>query len=222
VEDEVRSGQTAGLTSAARRRRAAGGIAAAVAAVLTAGGCGVQPTGVNVAQTEPFGAYSSSSPRSALPSQYPYTVSLFLFSSINKGGAMINRPVKTESGPADLLNQLAMLTADEALDQYTTYVPPGITIKQTQQAHMYYVFTPVYLKPLARQQLTCTLDQWWVQHPDPTGAIRPSTRLIFMFQNTQEDTGWQDCLDGIVQTGADSGPTVEPSAADFGKATPGN
>ena len=214
----MRSGQMAGLAGGARRRWAVGGV---VAALLAAGGCGVQPTGVNVAENEPLGAYSSSSPQSAQPSQYPYTVSLFLFSSINKGGgAMINRPVMTESGPADLLNQLAMLTADEKLDQYTTYVPAGITIKQTPQAHMYYVYTPVKLSPLAQQQLTCTLDQWWVQHPDPTGAIRPSTRLIF--QLTGEDTGWQDCLDGIVQTGADGASAAKSSAAEVGRATPGN
>ena len=200
-----------------------GGVAAvaALAAVLAAGGCGVQPTGVNVAENEPLGASSSSSPQSAQPSQYPYTVSLFLFSSINKGGgAMINRPVTAQSGPADLLNQLAMLTADEKLDQYTTYVPPGITIRPTPQAHMYIVTSPTKLGPLAQQQLTCTLDQWWIQHPDLTGAIRPTTRLIF--QNTGEDTGWQDCLDGIVQNGADDAPAVKPSAAAVtGRTTPG-
>jgi hypothetical protein len=224
VEDEARSGVTAGLTGGARRRRAVGGVAAvaaAVCAVLTAGGCGVQPTGVNVAQNEPLGTYPASSPQSAQPSQYPYTVSLFLFSSINKGGgAMINRPVTAESGPSDLLNQLAMLTADEKLDEYTTYVPAGITIKPTSQAHMYYVFSPIRLGPLAQQQLTCTLDQWWIQHPDSTGAIRPTTRLIF--QNTGEDTGWQDCLDGIVQTDADGAAAAKSSAAEVGKATPGN
>jgi hypothetical protein len=224
VTGEVRSEVTAGPAVGAPRRRTMGGVAAvaALAAVLAAGGCGVQPTGVNVAENEPLGASSSSSPQSAQPSQYPYTVSLFLFSSINKGGgAMINRPVTAQSGPADLLNQLAMLTADEKLDQYTTYVPAGITIKQTPQAHMYYVNSPIKLSPLAQQQLTCTLDQWWIQHPDPTGAIRPSTRLIF--QNTGEDTGWQDCLDGIVQNGPDEAPAAKPSAAVVtGRATPGN
>lgn len=196
----------------ARRRRAAIGVVAA-AAVLAAGGCGVQPSGVNIAQTEPFGEPSSSSAQAVPPTQYPYTVSLFLFSSINKGpGAMINRPVQTAPGVMDLPNQLARLTADESLDQYATYVPAGIVLKPTAQAHMYTVFSPTKLGPLAQQQLTCTFDQWWLQHPVP--AIRPTTRLVFV--NTGEDTGWQDCPDGIVPDGADSVTGAKPSASEVG------
>lgn len=206
---------------AVRHRWAVG--AAAGAAVLAVGGCGVQPTGVNVAQTEPFGGASSSSTQSESPAQHPYTVSLFLFSSVNKGpGTMINRPIENAPTTMDLPNQLAKLTTDESLDQYATYVPAGIVMKPiTQQAHMYVVYSPTKLGPLAQQQLWCTFDQWWIQHPDPNPSIHPATRLIFQFQNTTEDTGWQDCPDGIVTDNAGGVTAVKPSVPEASKAVAG-
>lgn len=220
VMDSVKNAVMDGANGGARRRWAVVG-AVAAGVVLAAGGCGVQPTGVHVAQTEPFGPSSSSSPQSAAPTQYPYTVSLFLFSIINKGpGAMINRPVQNALTATDLPNQLARLTTDEGLNQYTTYVPAGIVMKPTSQAHMYMVYSPIRLGPLAQQQLTCTFDQWWIQHPGPSPAIRPTTRLVFA--NTGEDTGWQDCPDGIVQNSADSATTAaaKPSASEAGGSVP--
>ena len=184
--------------------------AGAAAAVLAVGGCGVQPTGVNVARIDPFGASPPSSPQTASPSQYPYTVSLFLFSTINKGpGTMITRPVQNAPAPMSLPDELAILSADEQADQYTTYVPPGITLKPTQQAHEYFVYSPAPLGPLALQQLTCTFDQWWIQHPDPNPQIRATTRLIE--PSTGSDTQCQDCPEGVMQTNP-GGAAAKPTA----------
>lgn len=210
---ESRRGVTHDVSRGVRRRWAIS--AAASAAVLAVGGCGVQSTGVNVAQTEPIGASSSSIQQSESPTPYAYTVSLFLFSSINKGpGVMINRPVASVSGPMDLLAQLATLTADEKLDQYTTYVPAGITFKPTSQAHMYIVDSPSKLGGLALQQLTCTFDQWWIGHPDNQ---HPSTRLIVA--DTGEDTQWQDCPEGVVLSKPDSAGAAKPTASQSGGKT---
>jgi hypothetical protein len=201
-----------------RRGKAVAVAAAAVA--LFATGCGVQPTGVNIAQTEPFGESPSSSPQSVSPSQYPYTVSVFLISSINKGpGTMINRPVATAPSLADLPNQLAQLSADEQVQQYTTYVPPGVTIKPGDQAHEFYVSSPTRLGTLAQQQLYCTFDQWWIQHRDNRN---PSTRLIFT--DTGEDTGWQDCPEGVVLDagGAAGAGVAKPSVPATSRALTGN
>ncbi|WP_194907683.1 hypothetical protein [Catenulispora rubra] len=185
--------------------------AGAAVAVLAVGGCGVQPTGVNVARVEPFGASPSSSPETASPSQYPYTVSLFMFSTINKGpGTMISRSVPNAPGPMSLPDELATLSADEQADQYTTYVPPGITLKPADLAHEYYVFSPTPLGPLALQQLTCTFDQWWIQHPDPNPQIRATTRLIE--RSTGADTLWQDCPEGVVPPNL-GGAAAKPTAA---------
>jgi hypothetical protein len=187
--------------------------AAAAAAVLAAGGCGVQPTGVNVARIDPFGASPPSSPETASPSLYPYTVSLFLFSTINKGpGTMINRAIENAPSAMSLPDELARLSGDEQADQYTTYVPQGVTLKPADLAHEYYVYSPTTLGPLALQQLTCTFDQWWIQHPQP--GIRATTRLIEPI--TGSDTQWQDCPDGVVQAnpgGAAAKPTA-PAAVD--------
>jgi hypothetical protein len=189
---------------------------AAVAAVvglaavaLAAAGCGVQPTGVHIADAQPFGAAPTTSAESVSPSQYPYTVSVFLFSEIIKGpGTMVTRPATEQLGPMDLPKELAELSGDERAQQYTTYVPAGIVLKQTNQAHMYIVYSPTHLGHLAQQQLYCTFDQWWLQHPD---NHNPSTRLVL--QDTGEDTGWQECKEGVVGAGAADLGAAKPSGA---------
>lgn len=203
-----------------RRGKAIAVASAAAALALTAAGCGVQPTGVNIAQTEPFGESSASSPQTVSPSQYPYTVSVFLFSSVNRGpGTMINRPVAKQPDPMDLPNELAQLSNDEELAQYTTYVPPGLTFKATDQAHMYIVNSPTKLGALALQQLYCTFDQWWIGHPD---THNPSTRLIVQSPGGDTDTYWQDCTEGVVPANAGGGTPTKPSEPAVSKSFAGN
>lgn len=187
--------------------------AVAAAVVLTAGGCGVQSTGVNIAQSEPFGEPATSVPQSVSPSQYPYTVSVFLFSVYKGPGTMISRPVAKQPTAMDLPNELAQLSSDEQLNQYTTFVPAGITLKPTTQAHMYIVYSPTRLSVLAQLQINCTFDQWWLQHPD---GHNPSNRLFD--PTTNEDTGWQDCKDGVVVPNAGSAAAAKPSSTPTTKA----
>lgn len=193
----------------ARTTTFAAAVAVVTAVALSAAGCGVQPTGVTIADAQPFGVAPTTSAQSVSPSQYPYTVSVFLFSRIIKGpGTMISRPIATPLGPMDLPNELAQLSSDEDLQQYMTYVPAGIVLKATDQAHMYDVYSPTHLGHLAQQQLYCTFDQWWLQHPDNHHA---STRLILT--DTGEDTGWQDCPEGVVANAATDPGVAKPSGA---------
>ena len=201
-----------------RRGRAIAAVAIGIAA-LTAG-CGVQPTGVNIAKTEPFNAGTPSSSESVAPSQGSYKVSLFLYSRLNKGpGTMVDRWVGSEPTPADLP---ALLSEDSPLaqdDQYTSYVPAGITLKPTAQAHMYYLISPKPVDLRVLQQLYCTFDQYWLAHPDKNSSLRPSIRFLLPGGG---DTSWQDCQDGIVnyaQTAA--GPTPKASAPEAVKNSAG-
>lgn len=176
---------------------------------LLAGGCGVQSTGVNVAQTVPFNAGATSSSQQASPSQGIYPVSLFLFPRTNKGpGAMVVRAVGNAPTAMDLPGLLAETSPLAQDDQYTSYVPAGITLKKTQNAHEYYLFSDVPLASSAVLQLTCTFDQYWLAHPQ--AGIRPTTR--FHLENG-EDTQWQDCQGGIVPMDSSATPTGQPAAA---------
>jgi hypothetical protein len=192
-----------------RRSSAVAAIASCVVLALAVGGCGVQSTGINIAQTEPFDATGPSSPESASPSQNAYSVSLFLFSNVNKGpGDMITRAVPNAPTLMDLPNLLASLTTDEQTGGYTTYVPAGIVLKPTEQAHQYVISSTQPVSLLALNQLTCTMDQYWLEHPDLNSAIRPTTRLIVP---GSYDTHWQDCSDGIVPNSSATPPSRTPS-----------
>jgi hypothetical protein len=125
---------------------------------------------------------------------------------------MVVRTVGSQPDPMDLP---ALLSEDSPLAQdaqYTSYVPAGITLKPTTNAHEYYLLSPTELSPGAVHQLACTFDQYWLAHPQ--SGIRPTTR--FILQNSQ-DSGWQDCPDGIVPVDSSAQPADKPAVT--GKST---
>lgn len=175
--------------------RRAGAVAALAAGIgLVVGGCGVQSTGVKVSSAVPFSGSESSSSQNAPTAEKAYSVPLFLFSATNKGyGTMIIRQVATAPGPGDLANLLSEAPPQDTESDYTTYVPPGIVVKKSQQAaHLYYL--NMDLTPLALTQLECTFAQYWSDHPDPNPEVGPSTRFVM----PHGDTNWQDCPSGVL------------------------
>lgn len=189
-------------------RVAAAGLTIALAALVS--GCGVQPTGVNVADVVPFNASTSSSSLSAEPSQGSYPVKLYLFSKLNKGpGTMVQRMVPIAPGPMDLLSLVAEGSPYAEDGQYTSHVPPGITLSKTSAGHQYIISSPSPLSPVALQQLACTFDQYWLEHPDPNRTVGPTTRFI----GDGLDTRWQDCSGELVPPENTAGGASSAAAA---------
>lgn len=215
---EVSGGASAiGPGRGTRLPRAVTALAVAVAALVS--GCGVQPTGVNIAQTEPFGGGTSSSSQSALPSQGNFPVTLFLFSKLNRGpGSMVTRMVPIDPKPMDLPSLIAEGSPYAEDGQYTSSVPAGISLKETSAKHQYIVSSPSPLSISAVQQLYCTFDQYWLTHPDPNKSVGPTTYFI----GKGLDTGWQDCAGGLVMPGGPAngtGPAVRPTVPEGVKST---
>ena len=183
--------------------------------VLAAAGCGVQPTGVNIAQTEPFEPGTTSSSQSAPPSQGSYVVQLYLFPRLIKApGTMVVRSVVSAVTPLTLPSLLATDSGYSQDDQFTSYVPAGITVRPTQNAHEYVLTSPTPLGLLAEQQLYCTFDQYWLTHKDPANPLNPSTKFIGDGLNTV----WQDCPDGVIPVDTPTGQTTaKPSTPEPGR-----
>lgn len=210
------SGNGDGRHRATRLTRSVIAIAVGVAALVS--GCGVQPTGVNIAQTEPFGSSTSSSSQSSVPAKGTYPVMLFLFSKFNKGpGTMVVRMVPGPPKPMDLLALVAEGSPYAEDGQYTSYVPPGITLKETTARHQYIVSSPSPLSPLAVQQLACTFDQYWLANPDPNRSVGPTTYFI----GDGLDTKWQDCAGGLVMPGDGANGTGPVAKATVSQTTRG-
>jgi hypothetical protein len=215
-DDTEKSGEVGGGPGMMRLPRAVAALALAIAAFVS--GCGVQPTGVNIAQTEPIDAGPSSSSLSSVPSQGAYPVSLFLFSKFNKGpGSMVVRMVPIPPGPMDLPSLIAEGSPYVEDGQYTSSVPPGITLKETSARHQYVVSSPTPLTPPAVQQLACTFDQYWLANPDKNKSVGPTTYFI----GKGLDTGWQDCAGGLTPGASanGTGPAAKPTVPEGAKST---
>ncbi|NUR62278.1 MAG: hypothetical protein HOV87_27005 [Catenulispora sp.] len=169
-------------------RRAIATAVLAAGFALSAAGCGVQPTGVNVSKVEPFSVAESSKPPSSLPSEKLYPVQLVLFptgSSFPKEYTCY-LPAAPKSA-IDLAPMLAAATSEECGADISTFVPLGLRLQKTGNAHEYRVLYPDYLHPFAQLQLVCTFDRFWIDHPDPNNN---STQFLL----PDSRTGWQDCL----------------------------
>jgi hypothetical protein len=198
-----------GLGRTLGRTVLAGAVAIGFATAVS--GCGVQPTSVNVAQSSPFDFMSSSSSQSAATPQGTFSVSLFLLPRLTRlPGSMVVRLVDTQVQPMDLPALLAEGSPYSQDEQYTSSVPAGITLKETNSKHQYYLSSPVPLTTLAVQQLTCTFDQYWLANPDSNPSVGPATRFIGVDGLTL-DSRWQDCQDGVVPVTAQNGPAAKPS-----------
>jgi hypothetical protein len=195
-------------------RRAVTAAVLAAGFVLTAAGCGVQPTGVNVSKVEPFSVAESSKPPSSLPSEKTYPVQLVLFpnnSSIAKEYTC-SMPSEPKS-PTDLVSMLATATPDACGADISTFVPVGLRLQRTDNAHEYRVLNPEILglhsRPFALQQLECTFDRYWINNPD--SGRKNSTNFLL----ADGQTNWQDCLyllgDPLDEKMAVAPPSAVPS-----------
>jgi hypothetical protein len=183
-----------------RVHAAAVGIAALLVALT---GCGVQPTGVNVASANPISAAQntpSSSPAATGPT---YPVRLFLTS---RGTLVpVTRSVGDKPSIMGVIDQIRQpVSADESELGYTTSVPPDLVLKPTTLAHEYIASRP--LTPTAVNQIVCTLDVYWLQHPD--NRTNPSTHIIVPGQSYG---GFDDCLSYAPMAAGQTG--VYPSTA---------
>lgn len=180
-------------------RRLVKAAAAAAGLALAATGCGVQSTGVNVAQAEPFSLSGASTSQAPSQSAAQYQMVLF-FMPLTPGlprqtVRFVTKPVR---GVTDLLQQLKS-SSDETLQ---TFVPPDLQlVPSPSTAHQYIVQTEGKLLPAALEQLACTFSYYWRQHPD-RGA-EPSISLILPSGAT---TTWNDCTYLL-------GPASEPRAS---------
>jgi hypothetical protein len=156
-------------------------LAAVASAALLGGltGCGVQTTGVHISSPGPVtldGAVPSSPAADAGSGQYSYY--LFLWHGKSVGSVTpVLRTTDHDLSPAELVDELGSINEDESADGYTTQVPYrlGQQLLQTKEKHSYQSMEP--LTTAALTQVVCTLDLYWVQHPDPDRTIRPSTKI---------------------------------------------
>lgn len=171
------------LTAAGRALAERGRVplAAAAAAGLLAGlsACGVQTTGVHVSAPGPVtldGAVPSSSASDAGAGQYSYYLFLWHGKSVGSVTAVM-RTADHDLSPTEIVNALGAVNEDESADGYTTQVPYqfGAQLQTTKEKHSYQSVEP--LTSAALTQVVCTLDLYWVQHPDPDQRINTSTKI---------------------------------------------
>lgn len=169
-----------------RRWQAMAGIAAGVA--LTAGACGVQPTGVNVASTSPFSVSQPSQAPSASSAAGSVQVRLFL---VPKSPGFLHEVVhyvaKEPHTATDLVPYLREVDDDDSANNLTTSVPPGFTLEPTSSAHEY-IIVGTLPNSQAMNQLTCTFALYWRNHRDGQKA---STR--FLRPDGTVYRNWDDC-----------------------------
>lgn len=194
-------------------RRAVTAAVLAAGFALTVAGCGVQPTGVNVSKVDPFSVPESSKPPSSLPSEKLYPVQLVLFPN---GSSLAKEYTcylpATPKSAIDLAPLLATVTPDDCDADISTFVPAGLRLQKTDNAHEYRVVNPEILNPrsvpFALLQLACTFDRYWINHPD---ANRKSTRFLL----PTGPTNWQDCPflfgDSLDEKMAAAVPSAVPS-----------
>lgn len=166
-------------------RRLARAAAAAAGLALVATGCGVQSTGVNVAQAGPFTVSGTSSSQEPSQSAAPYQMVLYFIPYTNglprQSVRYLTKPI---TGVGDLLQQLK--TSDDPT--LVTWVPQDLQLIPTSSAHLYIVQSEERLNSAAQEQLACTFSYYWRQHPDP--GAEPS--ISFDLPNGTS-TQWNDC-----------------------------
>jgi hypothetical protein len=158
-----------------RERLAAAAVCGVLALALS--GCGVQPTGVNVAVPTAITVEQSSPSSAVTPSGPLFPARLFL---TTKTGALVavTRQISTKVNDSELVRQLAApATTEESNDLLFSVVPPDTTIQATGVlAHEYNVRSVKPLSATALSQIACTLDVYWLLHP--TAGLQASTKLI--------------------------------------------
>jgi hypothetical protein len=186
-------------------RRVAAAALLAVGFALAVSGCGVQSTGVNVAQTEPFSTAAPNSSMSASPLAQRYPVRLFLFPAAAGSPREVTRYVSAQPKSAIDLAYILRNQPQEDEDGYINKVPADLTLEQTSNAHEYRITSTSPVPPAALYQLVCTLDQYWQDRSDGHTA---STQFLYpaSFPN-----GWQDCLNLLPDTPPTKLVTSKPS-----------
>ena len=169
-----------------RRWQAIAGLAAGVA--LTAGACGVQPTGVNIASTSPFSVSQPSQSPSASSLGGSFQVQLFLVPKNPGYLHEVTHYVDEEPHTAvDLVPYLQELNTDDSANNLTTYVYPGFTLEPTSSAHEYIILGELP-NSQAMNQLTCTFAVYWRAHRD---GQKSSTRFLKPDKTVYRN--WDDC-----------------------------
>ena len=167
-------------------RRLARAAVAATSLALVATGCGVQPTGVNIAQAGPFSASGTSSSQEPSQSAAQYQMVLYFIPATNglprQSVRYVTKPI---TGVGDLLEQLKS-PDDPTL---VTWVPQDLQLVPTSNAHQYAVQSEEKLNSAAQEQLACTFSYYWRQHPDP--GAEPS--ISFILPGSFAGTTWNDC-----------------------------
>lgn len=188
-----------------RLTKATGAAAAALAAVaLAASGCGVQPTGVNVAQAAPFTASGSST--SQEPSQVPEPFQMVLY-FIPETGGLPRQTVRASAKPATGINDLLQQLKTPNDPTLVTYVPEDLQLIPTSNAHQYTVESDTKVGGVALDQLACTFSYYWRQHPDKGAA--PSVSFIMPYGGNP--TQWSDCAYLLGSSDAPKASAVVPS-----------
>ena len=172
-----------------RRWQALAALAAGV--MLTAGACGVQPTGVNIASTLPFDVSSTETSPSVSSPGMTEEIQIFLMPKNGSNSPhLVTRQVARKPAKAtDLLEPLTEVTADDEQSGYATFVPPGVQLVPTKKnAHEYFLTGPTPSQT-GLKQIACTFDLYWRNLSPPDGQ-RYSTRFIL---EDGSDWGWDDC-----------------------------
>ncbi|GAA1972833.1 hypothetical protein [Catenulispora subtropica] len=188
-----------------RRRWQTAAVPAAVVA-LTAGACGVQPTGVNVASTPLFSVSHTSDSPPASSAGGNEKVTLFLVPRDNASVYRVTRFVAKKPRQApDLLQYLSTVTEDEQASNLDTSVPPDVELMATDSAHEFVVLNPPKLGSVALKQMACTFDAFWRQQ-QPYDGQKYSTQFIFPSGSKYD---WDDCP-SVFQDNS-PGPTAPPA-----------
>ncbi|MFL6115289.1 MAG: hypothetical protein ACJ786_28660 [Catenulispora sp.] len=167
-------------------------VTVAVAVATAVGGCGVQPTGVNVASTTLFSVSGSSgSPSASTAGGGSQAVTIYLMSKgLGYPREAVRYVPKPPTSPLDLLSLLKdeEVTSDDRANNLVTYVTDDIRLAPTgRQAHEFQIFSDQKPSTTALRQMACTFDLYWRAHPDGQNF---STQFILP---SGYENGWDDC-----------------------------
>jgi hypothetical protein len=153
-------------------------LAATLSVLTLAAGCGVQSTGVNVADTHPISASSPSAVASSPRGAYP--VHIFLVQQGTQQLVPVTRWLDDPPTDQSILAELRKpLTADEQSSGFDNLVPSNLYLQPTQKQARQYSFSGVLDRQWtvsARLQVICTLDVYWLLNFKP--GYTASTELI--------------------------------------------
>lgn len=179
------------------RRRAVLAALAAASLLWGTAACGVQTTGVHISAAGPVTLDSATPTASAsVAGSGQFTYYVFLWHGETTGNvSAVMRSADHEMSWPEIVDSLASTTDDEVSQGFTTQVPYqlGEALLPTKQKHAYQVVEGVpeiTISPATLTQVVCTLDLYWVLHPDPDPAIKASTWIA---GGGITYPGWDDC-----------------------------